>query len=110
MKKSLILLAVLFLTVGVVAQKETKASQKAQRWQGHIIRINKTDSTLDVRGGQKNMDATDKRIKFDDSTKWTKLGKSADQADFKDGAYVIVAGTVDEKGVMHASQIDLRQR
>jgi hypothetical protein len=65
---------------------------------------------VDVRGGQKNMDQTDKRIAFDQSTQWTKLGKPADQSEFKDGAYVIAVGTIDDKGVFHASRIDLRQR
>jgi len=110
MKRSLILLTVLFLTAGLVAQTKDSTKTKEDRWQGHIVRLNKSDSTIDVRGGQKNMDQTEKRIAFDSSTSWTKLGKPADQSDFKSGTYVIVGGTYDDKGVLHAKQIDLRER
>ena len=106
MKKALVLISVLFLAAGLLAQTKSKED----KWQGHIVRVNKTDSSIDVRGGHKNMDQTDKRIVYDTSTQWTKLGKPAEQSEFKEGAYVIVAGNVDEKGVMHATQIDLRQR
>jgi len=105
LKKSLVLLAVLFLTASLFAQ-----TKKEDRWQGHIVRINKSESTIDVRGGHKNMEETNKRIAYDSSTQWTKLGKPAEMKDFKDGDYVIVVGNTDEKGVMHATQIDLRQR
>lgn len=107
MRKALVLISVLFLTVGLFAQ-ETKT--KETRFQGHIVRVNQDNSTIDVRGGRKDTDSSDKRIAYDSSTKWTKLGKPADQKEFTQGQYVIVAGTVDEKGVMHASQVDLRQR
>lgn len=104
MKKSLILLAVLFLTVSLVAQTK----DKEDKWQGHIVRINKSESTLDVRGGQKNMDQTEKRIHYDSSTQWTKQGKPAEMSEFKDGSFVIAVGNSDEKGVFHATRIDLR--
>ena len=107
MKKSLILLTVLFLTVSIVAQTDASKS-KEERWQGHIVRINQKDSTIDIRGGQKNMDQTDRRIQFDSSTQWTKQGKPAEQSEFKDGSFVIALGSVDSKGVFHATRIDLR--
>lgn len=107
MRKRLILLSVLFLTAGLFAQ-ETKT--KETKWHGHIVRVNQDNSTIDVRGGQKNTDSVEKRIAYDSATKWTKLGKPAEQKEFTQGQYVIVAGSVDDKGVMHASQVDLRQR
>ncbi len=111
MRKALLLISVLFLATGLFAQ-ETKASTKTKeaKFQGHIVRINQDNSTIDVRGGQKSSDSNDKRVAFDSSTKWTKLGKPAEQKEFTQGQYVIIAGTVDEKGVMHATQVDLRQR
>jgi outer membrane biogenesis lipoprotein LolB len=108
MKKSLILLAVLFLTASLVAQNEASTKTKEERWQGHIVRINKSESTVDVRGGQKNMDQTEKRIHFDSSTEWTKQGKPAEMSEFKDGSFVIAVGHSDDKGVFHATRIDLR--
>jgi len=107
MRNALVLLAVLFLSAGLFAQ-ETKTTEA--KWHGHIVRINQDNSTMDVRGGQKSTDSTEKRIAYDSSTKWTKLGKPADQKEFTQGQYVIVAGTVDDKGIMHATQVDLRQR
>ena len=108
MKKLLALLAVLFLTTGLIAQTNASKKTKEDRWQGTIVRINKSDSTVDVRGGQKNMDQTDKRIHYDDSTQWTKQGKPADMSEFKEGSFVIALGHNDEKGVFHATRIDLR--
>ncbi|HZQ24467.1 MAG TPA: hypothetical protein VFA89_16885 [Terriglobales bacterium] len=110
MKRSMILITVLLLTVGILAQTDSMAGSKTkeERWQGHIVRINKDNSTLDVRGGRKNMDQTDRRIQYDSSTAWTKQGKPADQSEFKDGSFVIVLGQSDSKGVFHATRVDLR--
>ncbi|MGZ4816008.1 MAG: hypothetical protein ACXVZV_11405 [Terriglobales bacterium] len=108
MKKSLILLVVLFLTTGLIAQTNASKKTKEDRWQGHIVRINQSESTIDVRGGQKNMDQTEKRIHYDSSTEWTKQGKPADMSEFKDGSFVIALGHNDDKGVFHATRIDLR--
>lgn len=110
MKKLLALLCLMFLAVGLIAQTKASDRAKEDRWQGHIVRVNKSESSVDVRGGQKNMDTVDKRLQFDSSTEWTKLGKPADLSEFKEGAYVIAVGHVDEKGVFHATHIDLRQR
>ena len=107
-KKSLILLVVLFLTTGLIAQTKASTKTKEDKWQGHIVRINKSESTLDIRGGQKNMDQTEKRIHFDSSTAWTKQGKPAEMSEFKDGSFVIAVGHMDEKGNFHANRIDLR--
>jgi hypothetical protein len=90
-------------------EKEKKsAAAKAARWQGTILRISKDGSSLTVRGGQSNMENTERLIHFDSSTRWTKQGKPAEQSEFKEGSFVIASGLVDEKGDFHASHIDLR--
>jgi len=119
MKLSVIVLA--FVLVGLAltsettlasnnnqGEKATSADAKEARWQGHIIRVNKDKSTLSIRGGQSNMESTERTIVYDDSTQWTKQGKPAEQSDFKQGSFVIVLGHPDEKGVFHATRIDLR--
>ena len=101
MKLSVIVLA--FVLVGLAltsettlasnnnqGEKATSADAKEARWQGHIIRVNKDKSTLSIRGGQSNMESTERTIVYDDSTQWTKQGKPAEQSDFKQGSFVIV--------------------
>jgi hypothetical protein len=118
MKLSVILLSFVFLGVAFAVppgpagdskqDKMAMADEKPGRWQGTIIRFNKDQSSLSVRGGQSNMASTERTIVYDDSTKWTKQGKKAEMGDFKEGSFVIVVGKPDDKGVFHASQIDLR--
>ena len=118
MKLSVILLSFVFLGVAFAVppgpagdnkqDKMAMADEKPGRWQGTIVRFNKDQSSLSVRGGQSNMASTERTIVYDDSTKWTKQGKKAEMGDFKEGSFVIVVGKPDDKGVFHASQIDLR--
>ena len=115
MKLSVILLTFVFMGVAFAGQttpsgdkKEATADTKEARWQGHIVRINKDNSSLSVRGGQKNMESMERQIFYDSSTEWTKQGKPADQSEFKEGSFVIVLGHPDDKGVFHATRIDLR--
>jgi hypothetical protein len=89
-------------------QDEKATATQESRWQGHIVRINKGESSLSVRGGQGNVESTERQIFYDSSTKWTKQGKPAEQSEFKEGSFVIALGHVDDKGVFHASRIDLR--
>lgn len=85
-----------------------KSEAKETKWQGKIVRTNKDESTIDLLGGQSNVDSDQKKIAYDGSTHWTKQGKPAEQSEFKDGSFVIVLGHVDDKGVLHATRIDLR--
>ena len=89
-------------------KKAATDEAKEARWQGNIVRINKDQSSLSVRGGQSNMESTERMIFYDGSTQWTKQGKPAEQSEFKEGSFVIVLGHPDEKGVFHATRIDLR--
>lgn len=89
-------------------KKPAKSEAKEAKWQGHIIRVNKDESTIDLRGGLTNKDSDEKKISYDSSTRWTKLGKPGEQSEFKDGSFIIVLGHVDDKGVLHATRIDLR--
>jgi len=114
MKQLVILLFLAFMGVALGGQttpgsdkKETTADTKETRWQGHIVRINKEKSSLSVRGGQKNMESMERQI-FHSSTEWTKQGKPADESEFKEGSFVIVLGHPDDKGVFHATRVDLR--
>jgi len=109
MKLSVVLLALVFTGVAFAGQETPPGNKKEStaRWQGHIVRINK-DNSLSVRGGQKNMESMERQIVYDSSTEWTKQGKPADQSEFKEGSFVIVLGHPDDKGVFHATRIDLR--
>ena len=89
-------------------KKDAAADTKEARWQGHILRINKGASSLSIRGGMKNMESTERQVFYDSSTEWTKQGKPADQSEFKEGSFVIALGHVDDKGVFHATRVDLR--
>jgi hypothetical protein len=119
MKRSLILSALVLAGVvmagypisGQGGQQEKKPATKEAKetkWQGNIIRINKEESTIDLRGGMTNNDSDEKKIAYDSSTRWTKLGKPAEQSEFKEGSFIIVLGHVNDKGVLHATRIDLR--
>jgi hypothetical protein len=116
MKVSVILLSLvfagaLFAAVPAGAQQagaeKKEGAAKETKWQGHVVRINKGESTMDIRGG--TAPSKDLRtVAFDSSTEWTKLGKPAQQDEFKQASFVIVLGHVDDKGVLHATRIDLR--
>jgi len=108
---SLVLAGAVFAAVPAGTQQafaETKdAAAKETKWQGHVVRINKDESTMDIRGGSAPSKES-RKVAFDSSTKWTKLGKPAEQDEFKEASFVIVLGHVDDKGVLHATRIDLR--
>ncbi len=88
--------------------KQDAAAAKQTKWQGTIIHLLKDQSMMDIRGGATANDSHMLKVAFDGSTKWTKQTKPAEQSEFKEGSFVIVLGTVDDKGILHASQIDLR--
>lgn len=119
MKYAAILLSILFVAAAVTAQTtadsqagEAKTEKKAKaaesRLQGHIVRVSKDKSTMSIRGGRSSKENFEREISYDSSTQWTKLGKPAEQSEFKEGSFVIAVGNTDEKGNFHAKRIDLR--
>ena len=88
-------------------KKEATATKKETKWQGTVIRISKDESTMDIRGGP-DPSKEQRKVAYDNSTEWTKVGKPGQQDEVKEGSFVIVLGHVDDKGVLHAKRIDLR--
>ncbi len=101
---SLILVAAVFAAMPAGANQ---AAKKETKWQGTVSRIYKDLSQMDIRGGadpSKDL----RKVAYDSSTAWTKLGKPGQPDEVKEGSFVIVLGQVDDKGVLHATRIDLR--
>jgi hypothetical protein len=111
---SLVVAGAVFASVpasGGQAAAETKApaAKKATKWQGHVVRIYKEESQFDLRGGINSNAEDTRKVAYDSSTQWTKGGQPGQQDDVKEGSFVIVLGSVDGKGVLHATRVDLRQ-
>ena len=88
----------------VQEEKEEAAAEKQLRWHGVIVRINKDQSTMDVRKGTIEM-----RIRFDASTQWTKGEKVLpDMSQFKEGSDVICIGKAGAKGEFYATRVQLQ--
>jgi hypothetical protein len=102
----------LILAIAVFAAMPAGANQsdakKETKWQGNVVRIYKDSSLIDIRGGTSNNSSDLRKVAYDSSTEWTKGGKPGQQDEVKEGSFVIVLGTVDDKGILHASRIDLR--
>lgn len=111
---SLVLAGAIFAAVPLGAKQATSdskpasAAKKETKWQGHVIRIYKDLSTMDLRGGINTRAEDVRKIAYDSSTEWTKLGKPGEMDQVKEGSFVIVLGHMDDKGVLHATRIDLR--
>jgi len=110
---SLVLAGAIFVAMPASANqaaadnKAARAVKKETKWQGNVVRIYKDESQMDIRGGA--APAQDlRKIAYDKSTEWTKHGKPGQQDEVKEGSFVIVLGHVDDKGVLHATRIDLR--
>ena len=106
---SLALTGCLVSTIPATAQAagEQKPAAKQTKWQGHVVRIDKDHSMIDIRGGAAPSHDP-RKVAYDSSTEWTKLGKPSQMDEVKEGSFVIILGHVDEKGVLHASRVDLR--
>jgi len=92
---------------GAQDSTEKKTMAKQAKWQGHVVRIDKEHSMIDLRGGPAPS-TSERKVAYDNSTEWTKLGKPGQMDEVKEGSFVILLGQVDEKGVMHATRVDLR--
>jgi hypothetical protein len=93
--------------LAAAAQNEMQGAKKETKWQGHVVRIDKDHSMMDIHGGSAPSEDP-RKVAWDSSTEWTKLGKPGQQDDVKEGSFVILLGHVDDKGVLHATRIDLR--
>jgi Domain of unknown function (DUF5666) len=88
--------------------KQASTAKKETKWQGNVIRIYKDLSQMDIRGGINTRSEDMRKVAYDSSTEWTKGGKPGQMDEVKEGSFVIVLGQVDDKGVLHATRIDLR--
>src|ERR1700747_3867508 len=88
--------------------KQAPAAKKETKWQGHVVRIYKDLSQMDIRGGVNTRAEGLRKIAYDSSTEWTNQGKPGEMDKVKEGSFVIVVGHVDDKGVLHATRVDLR--
>jgi len=113
------LLTLLFISViafplsTLACAQEAPAQEKGAkeaRWEGHIIRSSKDQSTLTVR---KVGSSAEKIVQYDSSTRWVsqehgKKPNDIDASQVKDGDRVICTGTLDKDGVLHATLISKR--
>jgi hypothetical protein len=116
MKGCLILLSLVFagtIFAGIpasakqaAAEDKAAAAKKETKWQGNVVRIYKDESQMDIRGTTPAGEM--RKIAYDSSTQWTKVGKPGQQDEVKEGSFVIVLGKLDDKGVLHATRVDLR--
>lgn len=92
------------------AGQEKKAAQtKEAKWQGTVLRVSSDQSTIDIRGGAGAAAQDTRKIAYSASTQWTKGNKPGGSlTDIKEGSFIIAVGTVDDKGVLQATRIDLR--
>lgn len=82
---------------------------KEAKWQGTVLRVNKDQSMIDIRGGSGASAQNTVKIAYSASTEWTKGNKpGGNLADIKEGSFIIAVGHVDDKGVLQATRIDLR--
>lgn len=92
------------------ARQEKKAADTNEtKWQGTVLRVNKDQSTIDIRGGAGANAAETRKVGYSSSTEWTKGNKpGGDLSAIKEGSFIIAVGHVDDKGVLQATRIDLR--
>jgi hypothetical protein len=88
--------------------KQAPAAKKETKWQGHVVRIYKDLSQMDIRGGVNAHSEDVRKVAYDSATEWTKQGKPGQMDEVKEGSFVIILGQIDDKGVLRAKRIDLR--
>lgn len=88
-------------------QKPGPAAAKETKWQGYVVRIDKDHSMITIRGGVPPANDT-RQVIYDSSTVWTKVGQPVQQDEVKTDSFLIILGNVDNKGLLHATRIDLR--
>ncbi len=110
---ALLFMAVIAFSTGVFAQdamKSDKKPAKEAKWEGRVVRTNADKSTLTVRNGS----GVEMNVVYDSSTHWvsqyhaSKTVNEIDVSQVKEGDTVIVKGTWESKGVLHATLISKR--
>jgi len=104
----LVAVAMLISLPAQAFQADQKAAAKETKWQGYVVRVDKDNSMITIRGGPPPSQDT-RQVVYDASTVWTKVGQPVQQDELKTDSFVIFLGTVDSKGILHATRIDLRQ-
>ena len=101
------------VTQEAAEKKDAPAAQKETQWQGHVVRINKDQSMMEIRGGSAPSKDL-RKVSYDSSTQWTsqehhsKTVNNIDASQVKDNDRVICLGTWDKDGVLHASSCSKR--
>ena len=87
------------------------SKEKEARWEGTVVRTNADKSTLTVRKTDGGVEMT---VVYDSSTHWvsqyhaSKTVNEIDATQVKEGDRIIVKGTWEKKGVLHATLISKR--
>ena len=89
------------------AEQKAAPAAKETKWQGYVVRTDKDNSMITIRGGPAGSTDT-RQVVYDSSTVWTKVGTPLEDHDFKQDTFVIFLGSVDNKGILHATRIDER--
>src|SRR5260370_13231617 len=100
MKGCLILLSLVFagaVFAGIpasakqaAAEDKAAAAKKETKWQGNVVRIYKDESQMDIRGTTPAGEM--RKIAYDTSTHWTKVGKPGQQEDGNASSVLILLG------------------
>ena len=114
--KKLVVFMLLALLVGMCAaaqaavpqetKEKTAVSAKGARWSGTVVRVDKENGFLDVR---KTGGTVEKRIYFNDATKWTKGKEAIQLSDVKESDKVVCLGKY-EGEKFTAERINLRMQ
>jgi len=112
--RKLVVFLLFALLVGVCAaaqaaapqetKEKTAVSAKEARWNGTVVRVDKENSFLDVR-----KKTVEKRIHFNDATKWTKGSETIQIGDVKENDKVVCLGKY-EGDKFVATRINLRMQ
>ena len=101
------------LTTSMFAQDAPMkmGKEKEARWEGTVVRTDADKSTLTVRKTDGGIEMT---VVYDSATHWvsqyhaSKTVNEIDASQVKEGDRVIVKGTWEKKGVLHATLISKR--
>jgi hypothetical protein len=91
--------------VSAVHAQNEKKKTKPDRVAGTVEVLNKESKTIVVKATGGN---ADKQVVYDDNTKFTKDNKPGKLEDVQNGVRIICLGTLNDKGQLMASRVDVR--